>query len=261
MGKKRLYLELTENASEWKIPPVNNPVVYFCTGTPTIEYCEKYPVLSKTVNTDSVLAISRNITGQSAAIVFLSSNMVFDGTVPFQKENAPFSPLTEYGRQKADVEKGLGLLTGNRMIIRATKVFSKNMPLFKEWITALTNGKAIHPLEDKKLSPIPLQYLIKVLYLCSKNIFPWGVIQISGELDLTYADIAYRMAEYLGADRTLVKPISSKEIAIHPGLVRPFTTLQISPCLTRNGLKPPPVWETVDRMIAENIQSLKDSPV
>jgi len=175
----------------------------------------------------------------------LSSNLVFDGSAPFLKPLTTTSPLTEYGREKATAEKQLLVFGKSVTILRSTKVFGGRMPLFMKWIENLRNKKTIHPFYDKKVSPIPLYFIIKTLYKLSTKKIP-GIIQISGEKDITYADIAYRIGKKLGVNSALIQPVKS---TIKGDSSYLYTTLETSMVLINNKIKPPKVWDCVDWMI------------
>lgn len=251
ISNTRSFLELTSDLTRWK--PVRIPfVTYFCTGTPTIRYCEDFPVLSRIINVNSVVTLAKRLAAQSSNIIFLSSNMVFDGTVPYRKKNNPTCPLNEYGRQRVDVERQLLALGKPVAILRSTKILSSPMPLYSEWIVELKQGKRIHPFADKPVSPLPLHYVIEVLdFISRENIS--GILQISGERDITYADIAYRIAKRLGVSPDLVQPVTMQEAKIDTSKEFRFTTLEVSSELNESGLKPPSVQDTVDWMINQHL--------
>ncbi len=253
-SKKRLYLDLSSDITRWS-PPKSVTACYICAGT-SIQYCKKYPKKSRIINVDNVVLLAKKLISDSSFVIFLSSNYVYDGSMPFQKPNKPTSPLTEYARQKAAAEKRLISLGKSVTILRSTKVFSSKMPLFMKWIRDLQNNKTIHPARDKVVSPIPLFFMIDVLYYLSK-IHASGIMQISGEMDVTYADIAYQIVKYLKVSRKLVAPFSSTDLQIDTHLVAPHATLESSKVLLDKGIKPPKVWDTINWMIRENAKSVQ----
>ena len=87
---------------------------------------------------------------------FLSTNQVFDGSVPEMAADAPASPVSEYGRQKARVEAALRARMDQGApvaVLRLAKVVSRDMPLIRGWVDALSAGKPIRAFHDMTLAP------------------------------------------------------------------------------------------------------------
>jgi dTDP-4-dehydrorhamnose reductase len=122
------------------------------------------------------------------------------------------------------------------------------MPLFQGWIQALEKKEVIHPFSDKVMAPIPLLFTVTVLYRIAQARLP-GIVQVSGEKDVTYSQVAYYIAQRMGADFGLVQSISSKEA--NPGSETDplHTTLDTTRLRTKFGIEPPGVWSTIDTML------------
>jgi dTDP-4-dehydrorhamnose reductase len=120
--------------------------------------------------------------------------------------------------------------------------------LLKEWQRALNNGEVIHPFKDMVISPVPLNFVVTGLKRIIELRLP-GIVQISGEKDITYADAAYYVADKIGARKHLVQPVNSLEAGIPAESAPSHTTLDTSRLRAELGLDPPDVWTTIDSMI------------
>ena len=68
----------------------------------------------------------------------------------------PLSPITEYGRQKAEVERRISKLGSSVSIVRFTKILGQVYPLFSSWLKTLQENKPIHPFSDMYMAPVDL---------------------------------------------------------------------------------------------------------
>ncbi len=56
---------------------------------------------------DKTSLLIKRLVAVGIFVVFISSNAVFDGTIPFVRADQPVNPKTAYGRQKAAAEEAL----------------------------------------------------------------------------------------------------------------------------------------------------------
>ena len=137
-------------------------------------------------------------------VVFPSTNLVFDGSVPKRKATDPVSPRLEYGKQKAVTERQLLRMGGPVSVIRFTKVIPKQYSLFEDWRQALLAEESIHPYSDLMVSPVPLDLALNV-FTQIRNERLSGITHVSGTRDVSYADIALHIAKHLSADEELIQ--------------------------------------------------------
>jgi dTDP-4-dehydrorhamnose reductase len=197
------------------------------------------------VNVQNTVALAKTLAAQGTFVVFPSTNLVYDGTVPFRKADDLVCPRTEYGRQKAEAETQLLSLGDSVAIVRFTKIIGPEMPLFRGWMRALRNGEAIHPFSDMVLAPVPLAFAVEVLRRVGSMRLP-GILQVSGEKDITYEQVARYIAQRLGVDSDRVQPLSWRETGLHPEAVPKHTTLDTTRLRVECGMEPPDVWSAVE---------------
>lgn len=241
---RRLFLDLAEDVSSWH-PPDRISVAYLCAAVSSLERCRKEPVQSAVVNVQNTVVLAKTLVERGVFVVFPSTNLVYDGSAPFRKADDPVCPRTEYGRQKAAAEKQLSTLGDSVAIVRFTKVIGPDMPLFKGWIQALRNGETIHPFSDMVLAPVPLPFAVEVLHRVGKMRLP-GILQVSGEKDITYEQMARYIARRLGVNSDRVQPLSWQEAGLQPEAAPTHTTLDTTRLRVECGMKPPDVWLAVE---------------
>jgi dTDP-4-dehydrorhamnose reductase len=243
-SEKRVFLDLTQDVSGWS-PPCPVSMAYLCAGISSLEVCRRTPEQSAMVNVHNTIALARTLIRTGVFVTFLSTDLVFSGSDPFRDADAPVCPLTEYGRQKAETERQLLALGHLVAVVRFTKVLGPNMPLFKQWIQSLQQNEVIHPFVDLVLAPIPLSFAIQVLHRVAVQRSP-GIFQVSGDQDVTYAQLAHHIAQRLGVSPDLVQPVKAEEMGIQLEAIRLYSTLDMTRLRTEFAMQPPNVWSTID---------------
>ena len=244
VDESRLYLDLSEDVEGWRCPwPVAVAVV--CAGVTKLDACRRDPAATARVNVQGVSALIKNLVARDAFVIYLSSNQVFDGSVPYCPPDDPVSPMTEYGRQKAEAERQISQWGGSIAIVRFTKVLRPTVLLFSTWTEALRNGGTIQPFSDMYMAPVPLSCAVSVLRLVTDLRLP-GILQVSGESDISYAEAARLGARMLGVDPNLVQPVEAAQSGRYTEPVPANTTLNIDRLRSTLGIEPPDVQWTVE---------------
>ena len=234
----RKYLDLKDDLSSWNLNH-SVDVAVFCSGMTKVDHCENDKSTSRIVNVANVCRLAGMLADRGARIIFLSSNAVFDGSKEYPSHEDAVSPITEYGRQKVEVEKQLIEEYPSRVtILRLTKVLGARNPLFDDWSRALKRGDSIQPFSDMYIAPISVSFVIAVIRLVvDRNVK--GILHLSGNKDFSYADIAFMAANWLGANKDQVKPIHAGESNLHASVIRTSkTALDISRLKCELGITP-----------------------
>jgi len=244
LTSRRAFLDLAENVSDWR-PDGQPSCAYLCAARTSLADCKTAPEETARVNVQNTVSVAQRLLSLGAKVVFLSTNLVYDGSGPFVSLELPPSPRTEYGSQKAEAERRMLDSGGDVCVVRLTKVLDSGLELIKGWIEALRNGETIRPFSDMVFAPVPLTFVVEVL--CQVGVSgATGIIQISGDRDLSYADAARHIAARMGARSSLVQPIASEESGMSLGAVPQNTTLDTARLTEELGLVPPEVLDVID---------------
>ena len=237
--EQRIFLDLSEDMGQWALPPDPIKTAILCAAVTSLEKCRINPDYSRKVNVNGTVALAKRLVDSGGFVVFISTNLVFDGQKPFAKSTDPVNPLTEYGRQKVEAESLLSKLGNKVSIVRFSKILSADTPIFHDWIRDLKAGKEIHPFFDMVMSPVPLAFAVDVLFKVAMMQTP-GIMQVSAEQDISYAEAALRIARKLGLDEKLINPVSYRESGIEFAPLH--TTLNVSRLRSELGMVPPEVF-------------------
>lgn len=250
VGSYRPFLDLAAPLGDWE-PPAGTRAACIVAGAARLAACAADPIGSAAVNVSGTLALVEHLAALGVYVLFLSSNQVFDGTRPHVPADAPTCPVSEYGRQKARTENGIGACTrrgSGASILRVAKVISPTMPLLRQWVDALAAGRRVYAFADMNLAPTPIELAVDAIVGLMKD-QPRGIFQLTGPRDVSYADVARRFADQLGADAALVEPVNAAAAGAPPGATPAHTTLDGAALRNAYSLVVPDVWEAVDPFV------------
>jgi dTDP-4-dehydrorhamnose reductase len=239
-----ISLDLAALPSQWSPPPGITAAV-LCAAITSTDVCRARPDDCRRVNVDATCELGRRLAAAGARIVFLSTNMVFDGHTPFTPATATPCPRTTYGRMKAEAEEQLLALGEGTTVVRLTKVISRSLPVIDRWRDSLARGEPIRPLTDLVIAPVSLDLAATVIATAACE--PLGpILQVSARADVSYADVATRLAARWGAASALVQPASAADLGLALEHLPPHTTLDASLMRDRLGIEPPDPWAAID---------------
>jgi dTDP-4-dehydrorhamnose reductase len=170
-----------------------------------LEACRRDPEGTRRVNVEGTLRCVEQARRDGAFVVWLSSNLVFDGEVPRVKDGTPVSPGCDYGRQKAEVEEALAGDAGVARV-RLTKVIGPGWKLLEDWCRTWEAGGAVRAFEDLWVAPVTLEATVQgLLKIAGER--RGGGWQFSGPEDVSYAGLARTMAGKVGVGEDRVEGV------------------------------------------------------
>src|SRR5579872_2220915 len=113
-----------------------------------VDGCERDPQRAHQVNCDGAAHVAQAAASTKSGLLFLSSDYVFDGTktAPYEPGDA-ISPLSVYGRTKAEAEEAIRKTLPQHCILRTSWLFGGNGRCFPNTILQLAQDR-------KKLSVV-----------------------------------------------------------------------------------------------------------
>ena len=246
-----LPLDLSQPLDDWAPPPGIWAACIFA-AVPRLAACAADPAGSAFINVTQALALAELLIARGIHTLFLSTNQVFDGREPNMPPDAPRSPVSEYGRQKADAEARLEqLLARNEpvAILRLSKVVSPGMALIHGWIRSLGAGAPIRPFADMMMAPVEAGLACEAITAILQA-RATGIFQLTGPTDVTYEAAACHIADRIGAAQSLIEPVPAASAGMPPGATPRNTTLDSRALRDRFGIAPPDPWQVIDRIVA-----------
>lgn len=247
LSEDRVYLDLAAPLDIWEPPPGTGAACIFA-AVARLLACQQDPAGSSQVNVVQTISLVERLIERGIYTLFLSTNQVFDGSIPCVPANAPLTPISEYGRQKARTETALRLLMARGAplaILRFAKVTAARMPLFEHWIAALSARRAVEAFVDMTMAPTPIDLAVDAVAALLRA-RDTGIFQLTGPEDVAYAEIARYLARRLDRSAALIAPISAHTAGMPPGATPRHTTLDSSAMRERFGIAVPGPWTVIE---------------
>ncbi len=237
----QIKLDLGGSFETWELPHAQIDTAFLCAAQTSLKSCEEDPERSALINVTNTVKLAARLLDAGAFVIFLSSNLVFDGLKPFYAEDDVPNPKLEYGRQKARAERALLELSGNVAVVRLSKVVHPGMALFRSWADSLRNGGVIHPYSDLMMSPISLDFTVEAIEKIALK-RAGGITHLSSDRELSYEDCARMLAKEMDACETLIQPVQA------PAGRAGFSTLNMGRAVRELGIAVPSAIETLNTL-------------
>ena len=201
-----------------------------------VEPCEQQREACWEVNVHATERIAKSCRRHGARLVFLSTDFVFDGARgPYSEDDRP-APINAYGRSKLAAEnaiRGSGLREWT--IVRTTLGFGdvKGYPegrfnLATFLARELGAGREVMVTSDQLRTPTWAPDLASGVAKILEQRRD-GLYHIAGPDVMTTLEFAERLADRMGFDRGLLRPVTTDEL--HPGAPRPLKGQCVVPAL------------------------------
>ncbi len=251
-GTPSLFLDLAAPATAWELPD-RASVTTICAAMTRVGPVAGAEAQARRVNHEAVLELASTMAGRGSRVVFLSTAQVFDGREPFTPSDSPPRPISLYGQLKAETEAALSLAVPEAAVLRLSKVVDPDLALFQGWLAALEAGEAIEAFADAIFSPVALPLAIEAVIAIGHG-EESGVFQLSARDQVSYAEVAARLAQGVGAPSEMVRPVPA-DLALWPG--GPHATLDTRRLERLFGIAAPAALEAVDWFLAGYSKKMK----
>ena len=177
-------------------------------------FCQNNPEFSEQINVNASIQIAQECARHSLPCAFTSSDLVFDGSSPPYKEEAPVAPLSLYGRQKVIAEQRMLAANLHTIICRMPLMYGDApfgaKSFIQPMIAALRSGQVLKLFTDEYRTPISATDAAKGLLLALKH-SDKNVLHLGGPQRLSRYDIGVYLSECLYIKGCIV-PILQKDI-------------------------------------------------
>jgi dTDP-4-dehydrorhamnose reductase len=131
-----------------------------------------------------------------ARLIHFSTDSIFDGLTPPYDETAAPSPITEYGRAKADAETMVADHE-NHVIIRTSLIYGLHqMDHGTAWMArSLQAGETIRLFDNQFRNPVWVRTLSLACLELAESGYN-GILNVAGRQEISRADFALKMLEW-----------------------------------------------------------------
>ncbi len=191
-------------------------------------------------------------------IIHVSTDYVFDGesSKPYD-ESSPVNPVNKYGASKLEGENALLAVAPDSYVIRTSWLYGASGKNFVKTIAgkALQNEEA-RVVNDQVGSPTSARDLAGAIMSIVGNQPKPGIYNYSNDGSCSWFEFAQRIYERVGANPSLVLPISSDSLNLIAK--RPRYSLLSKEKWKSLGLAEVPLWEdSLDLLLPEIVAKLR----
>lgn len=204
------------------IDKIQPDLIIHAAGLTSVEECEKYPDLAKSVNTDFASNVSLVCSKHRIPMVNISTDHLFSGEFQYATEDLSVSPLNIYAATKAEAEVRVLENYPEALIIRTN--FYGWGPSYRQSFSdhilySLRKGKEITLFDDVFYTPILAETLVQTVHeLLDLNSV--GIYNVVSDDRISKYDFGIAIAEHFELDKGLIK---RGKMSHKPGLVqRPY---------------------------------------
>ena len=212
--------------------------IFFCHGVTNIDECKMNRDSSYKINVTNTIKLLESFRHTDVVPIYLSTDMVYSGTQKNSTESDMPAPVTEYGRQKVQVENYITTQFSKYIILRLSKVYSiekGDQTLFTSWLDSLMERKTILAAADIFISPIYVMDVVHALdgLVTGKH---YGIFNLGGQETATRYEFSRRLAKFFNYDLSLIEEKSVNDFNfIEP---RPlYSSLSSAKTIEATGIK------------------------
>ncbi|MBN2414924.1 NAD(P)-dependent oxidoreductase [bacterium] len=177
-----------------------------------LDVCERSPGLAHHLNAVSAEILAELSVRYGFRLVFVSSDMVFDGAQGGYGEQDEANPVNVYGRSKLTGERFIQAVARDYVIARAALVYGKPLQshsrsFSSEVVRRVSGGETMPLFTDQFRSPVHVVDLARALIDLAGGRFQ-GVIHLGGAERTDRYTFGLRLAAAEHLDPALMRPVS-----------------------------------------------------
>jgi dTDP-4-dehydrorhamnose reductase len=180
-----------------------------------ISDCYRDPQRAKQVNMEGTAILAELAAKAKARLLFVSTDLVFDGERGNYEEHDKPSPLSIYGKTKAAAEP-MVLSAPRGMVVRASWLYGPKLvgqpAFFGQMVAALVERRPLALFEDEWRTPLALAAAARALLGILRSDFT-GLLHLGGPERLSRLDMGRRLAAYMGIES---RPITASQRSSNP---------------------------------------------
>jgi dTDP-4-dehydrorhamnose reductase len=182
--------------------------------------CQRDPERAQRINTLGSAVLAELADRARIPLLYVSTDMVFDGEHAPYREGDVVAPLSTYGRTKAEAEQAV-LAYPRNTVVRLPLLFGPSLSgrpsFFDQQIQALRQGQRITLFNDEWRTPLGLLVAAQALLAFTwdngvASVGPFGMLHVGGPERLSRFEMGQRLAAFLGCDPSGIEAVSRTSV-------------------------------------------------
>jgi dTDP-4-dehydrorhamnose reductase len=181
-----------------------------------LDDCEKRPDEARRLNVESTRLLAEFAGREHIRLIFVSSDMVFDGQRGMYREDDTVRPISFYGQTKVEAENMVRDLCPDHVIVRTALIYGRPQyggTSFSHWLeNRLRQGVASPLFYDQFRTPIWVHDLAEAIWHLANSPFV-GTIHLAGDNRIDRYQFGLELCRLTGYDSSLLQRVSMNDVA------------------------------------------------
>ncbi len=214
-GTEPLRLDLSDKDSLADLCRQNKPdVIFHCAAMTNPDRCEEEPREALRVNSEATLEIARIARDMASKLVYVSTDLVFDGSRGNYLEGDAAHPLSIYGTSKLKGERAALETDAASTVIRSSLIYGRGSPASGTFLSSLTEalagGRQMRLFKDQRRNPVLVDDLVQAMVMAVEMDLA-GLYHVAGQEVVTRLEFGRMVCRAYGYDESLLVPIKMEE--------------------------------------------------
>ncbi|MFN3561591.1 MAG: SDR family oxidoreductase [Chloroherpetonaceae bacterium] len=218
-GKESFPLDLTDETAVWNIVSILQPNIIIHTAAHTeTAFCEWNRKEAKALNTDATKNLATLAEVFNARFIFISTDLVFDGTKGNYDEHDAPNPMSYYAETKCEAELHVKNLVGNHVILRSPLLLGSSprgtRSVNERLVRDLEAGKTVRLFVDEFRTPIFADVLARIVeeFAIGSLSAVTGLFHAGGTERLSREALGRKIAMRWKLNQALIESVSSDNV-------------------------------------------------
>ena len=204
-----LQLDISNTAEvEDCLDNVRPSIVIHTAGLSSIAYCQENKEEAEDINYRATAQLAAFCTKRGIKLIYLSTDMVFNGEKGNYSEKDKPIPINHYGSSKFAAEEAIKEICENYVIARLNLVYGKGQALKKSFsdriLIANWSGKPYSVYKGQVRSPISLDVASRAIRELAEGDFS-GTYHLGGKEAIDRWDFAMKMVALMKIEPTIIE--------------------------------------------------------
>lgn len=182
------------------------------------DHCEEDPARTRQINVTATRELLQGLAG-GAPFLYVSTDLVFDGTRGNYREEDPVHPVNRYAESKVAAEE-IVRADPRGIVLRMAKIYSlgsPSHPCFVTWICGhLEEGRPVALFEDQFRSPVFVLDVTRALERLLGSRPRWNLYHLGGPERLSRLEFGRELARIFGFDSGLLRATRFESLGLVP---------------------------------------------
>jgi dTDP-4-dehydrorhamnose reductase len=197
------------------IKSIEPEIVIHLAALTNLNQCFKDQILAWETNVIGAENIAVAASKIGAKVIYISTDLVFDGGKSFSSEGDIVYPICYYGKTKLEGEKRILAIHGMNLVLRTSLLYgwSRNESLcFTETIIdELSKGNKMKLFTDEIRTPLFINDLCSIIHLVEHRQDLSGIFHVGGPERTSRYEFGITIAEIFNLDKNLIIPVSLRD--------------------------------------------------